>query len=213
MGRSSQACYDDHMRKVAAKGHRLSSLMSASCAWPCARRSGAPARGKSRWERVLVQEGRVLARAHNRPIHLHDPSAHAEILALRRAGRKLRNYRLEGCDLYVTIEPCAMCAGAIVHARLRRTGVRSARPQGGRMWISPSGAEPPQAESPGRTERYRSGHNGGASKASCLPKAGTWVRIPPSPPFNWFAKIENATKPGAIRPCLSLQSKPEFGQG
>jgi tRNA(adenine34) deaminase len=68
---------------------------------------------------VLVREGRVLARAHNRPIHLLDPSAHAEVLALRRAARKLRNYRLEGCDLYVTIEPCAMCAGAIVHARLR----------------------------------------------------------------------------------------------
>ena len=59
---------------------------------------------------VLVREGRVLARAHNRPIHLHDPSAHAEILVLRRAGRRSRNYRLEGCDLYVTIEPCAMCA-------------------------------------------------------------------------------------------------------
>jgi tRNA(adenine34) deaminase len=70
---------------------------------------------------VLVHEGRVLARAHKRPILLHDPSAHAEILALRRAGRKLRNYRLEGCDLYVTIEPCAMCVGAIVQARLRRT--------------------------------------------------------------------------------------------
>ncbi len=70
---------------------------------------------------VLVREGRVLARAHNRPIHLHDPSAHAEILVLRRAARKLLNYRLEGCDLYVTIEPCAMCAGAIVQARLRRT--------------------------------------------------------------------------------------------
>ena len=69
---------------------------------------------------VLVLEGSVIARAHNRPIHLHDPSAHAEILVLRRAARKLRNYRLDGCDLYVTIEPCAMCAGAIVHARLRR---------------------------------------------------------------------------------------------
>jgi tRNA(adenine34) deaminase len=69
---------------------------------------------------VLVREGRVLARAHNRPIHLHDPSAHAEILVLRRAGQKLRNYRLEGCDLYVTIEPCAMCVGAIVQARLQR---------------------------------------------------------------------------------------------
>jgi tRNA(adenine34) deaminase len=68
---------------------------------------------------VVVREGRVLARAHNRPIHLHDPSAHAEILALRRAAKKLGNYRMEGCDLYVTIEPCAMCAGAIVQARLR----------------------------------------------------------------------------------------------
>jgi len=69
---------------------------------------------------VVVLAGKVLACAHNRPIRLHDPSAHAEILAMRRAARRLANYRLEGCDLYVTIEPCAMCAGAIVHARLRR---------------------------------------------------------------------------------------------
>ena len=69
---------------------------------------------------VVVHEGRLIARAHNRPIHLHDPSAHAEILALRRAAKKLGNYRMEGCDLYVTIEPCAMCAGAIVQARLKR---------------------------------------------------------------------------------------------
>ena len=67
-----------------------------------------------------MREEQVLARAHNRPIHLHDPSAHAEILALRRGGRKSGNYRLEGCDLYVTIEPCAMCVGAIVQARVRR---------------------------------------------------------------------------------------------
>ena len=80
---------------------------------------------------VLVWEGRVLARAHNRPIHLHDPSAHAEILALRRAARKLLNYRLEGCDLYVTIEPCAMCAGAIVQARLRRTVFGARDPKAG----------------------------------------------------------------------------------
>jgi len=69
---------------------------------------------------VVVRDGRVIARAHNRPIHLHDPSAHAEILALRRAARRLGNYRLPGCALYVTIEPCAMCAGAIVQARLKR---------------------------------------------------------------------------------------------
>jgi tRNA(adenine34) deaminase len=80
---------------------------------------------------VLVHEGRVLARTHNRPIHLNDASAHAEILALRRGGRKLRNYRLEGCDLYVTIEPCAMCAGAIVQARLRRVVFGAFDPKAG----------------------------------------------------------------------------------
>jgi tRNA(adenine34) deaminase len=69
---------------------------------------------------VVVHEGRILARAHNRSLHLHDPTAHAEIMALRRAARKLGNYRLTGCSLYATIEPCAMCAGAVVQARLRR---------------------------------------------------------------------------------------------
>jgi tRNA(adenine34) deaminase len=69
---------------------------------------------------VVVRDGKVIARAHNRPLGLSDPSAHAEILALRRAAKKLANYRLNGCDLYVTIEPCAMCAGAIIQARLRR---------------------------------------------------------------------------------------------
>jgi tRNA(adenine34) deaminase len=80
---------------------------------------------------VVVSGGRVLARAHNRPIHLHDPSAHAEILALRRAAKKLGNYRLEGCDLYVTIEPCAMCAGAMVQARLRRLVYGARDPKAG----------------------------------------------------------------------------------
>src|SRR5579871_3429168 len=57
---------------------------------------------------VVVQAGRIIARAHNRPIHLNDPTGHAEVLALRRAARKLGNYRLGGCILYATIEPCAM---------------------------------------------------------------------------------------------------------
>ena len=69
---------------------------------------------------IVVHGGRILARAHNRSLHLSDPTAHAEVLALRRAARKLRNYRLTGCSLYVTIEPCAMCAGAIVQARIAR---------------------------------------------------------------------------------------------
>jgi tRNA(adenine34) deaminase len=80
---------------------------------------------------VVVHEGRVLAQAHNRPIHLKDPSAHAEVLALRRAARKLGNYRLTGCTLYVTIEPCAMCAGAITQARLRRVVFGASDPKAG----------------------------------------------------------------------------------
>lgn len=69
---------------------------------------------------VVVYQGRVVGRGCNRPISAHDPTAHAEILALREAGQTIGNYRLLECDLYVTVEPCAMCAGAITHARIRR---------------------------------------------------------------------------------------------
>jgi tRNA(adenine34) deaminase len=80
---------------------------------------------------AVVLDGRVVGRAHNRPIHLQDPSAHAEILALRRAARRLANYRLTACTLYVTMEPCAMCAGAIVQARLRRVVFGASDPKAG----------------------------------------------------------------------------------
>ncbi|MFB3920929.1 MAG: tRNA adenosine(34) deaminase TadA [Terriglobia bacterium] len=80
---------------------------------------------------VVVRDGDVVARAHNRPVHLKDPSAHAEVLALRRAARKLGNYRLTGCTLYVTIEPCAMCAGAIIQARLSRVVFGALDPKAG----------------------------------------------------------------------------------
>jgi tRNA(adenine34) deaminase len=69
---------------------------------------------------VVVQDGRIVGRGCNRPIASHDPTAHAEVLALREAGHAIGNYRLPDCDLYVTVEPCAMCAGAITHARIRR---------------------------------------------------------------------------------------------
>ncbi|MGH9804700.1 MAG: tRNA adenosine(34) deaminase TadA [Candidatus Acidiferrales bacterium] len=80
---------------------------------------------------VVAREGEVIARAHNRPIASNDPTAHAEILALRAAAEKLGNYRLAGCDLYVTLEPCAMCAGALVHARVRRLVYAAADPKAG----------------------------------------------------------------------------------
>ena len=69
---------------------------------------------------VLVREGNILARAHNFPIANHDPSAHAEMIVLRKASEIMGNYRLAGTELYVTIEPCIMCAGAIIHARVER---------------------------------------------------------------------------------------------
>ncbi len=69
---------------------------------------------------VLVQGERVLATGFNHPIGAHDPSAHAEMVALRAAAVALQNYRLPGCELYVTLEPCLMCAGAIMHARIAR---------------------------------------------------------------------------------------------
>ncbi|MBK9219083.1 MAG: tRNA adenosine(34) deaminase TadA [Uliginosibacterium sp.] len=69
---------------------------------------------------VVVCEGEIVGRGFNRPIGLHDPTAHAEIMALRDAARNLANYRIPGCTLYVTLEPCAMCSGAIFHARIAR---------------------------------------------------------------------------------------------
>ncbi len=69
---------------------------------------------------VITMEGRVLAKAHNSPILMKDPTAHAEILAIREAADRTENYRLTGTTIYVTIEPCVMCAGAIIHARIER---------------------------------------------------------------------------------------------
>lgn len=80
---------------------------------------------------VVVKDGRVIAVAHNRPRALRDPTAHAEILAIRAACLALDDERLSGCDLYVTLEPCPMCAGAISHARIRRLYYGAADPKGG----------------------------------------------------------------------------------
>jgi tRNA(adenine34) deaminase len=69
---------------------------------------------------VLVKDGQILATGFNQPIGTRDPTAHAEIMAMRQAAQLIENYRLVDCDLYVTLEPCAMCAGAIMGARIRR---------------------------------------------------------------------------------------------
>jgi len=80
---------------------------------------------------VIVGGGEVIASAHNGPVGLRDPSAHAEILALRKAASAEGNYRLAGSTLYVTIEPCLMCAGALIHARVSRLVFGAPDPKGG----------------------------------------------------------------------------------
>jgi len=80
---------------------------------------------------VVVQDGIVIGRGFNRPISAHDPTAHAEVVAMRDAAIRIGNYRLTGCDLYVTLEPCAMCAGAAILARLRTIVYGTADPTTG----------------------------------------------------------------------------------
>ena len=80
---------------------------------------------------IVVCDGQVVGRGYNSPISRHDPSAHAEIQAMREAAQALNNYRLVGCTLYVTLEPCAMCAGAIQHARIARLVFGAADPKTG----------------------------------------------------------------------------------
>ena len=80
---------------------------------------------------LVVKDGKVVGRGYNAPISSKDPSAHAEIQALREASSALGNYRLENCSLYVTLEPCAMCAGAIMHARIARLVYGASDPKTG----------------------------------------------------------------------------------
>lgn len=98
---------------------------------------------------VLVDPatGAVVAEAHNQPIRRHDPTAHAEVLAMRAAAQTLGNYRLTGLTLYVTLEPCAMCAGAISHARIGRVVYGAADEKGGAVAHGPRFFEQPTCHS------------------------------------------------------------------
>jgi len=80
---------------------------------------------------VLVMDGEIVGRGFNQPVSLNDPTAHAEIVALRQAGREAGNYRLPGSTMYVTIEPCQMCVGAMVHARVARVVYGTPEPKAG----------------------------------------------------------------------------------
>src|SRR3546814_13720203 len=100
---------------------------------------------------VVVKDGAIVAEGHNRPRESHDPTAHAEIVAIRAAAARRGNERLDGCDLYVTLEPCAMCAGAIAHARIARLYYGAAEPQGGADAHRPPPLAPPNVHPRPRT--------------------------------------------------------------
>jgi tRNA(adenine34) deaminase len=100
-----------------------------ACALELARK--AQAEGEVPVGAVLVREGEIIGEGWNRPIASNDPTAHAEIQALRDAGKRIGNYRLPGSTLYVTLEPCPMCAGALIHARVARVVFGAYDPKGG----------------------------------------------------------------------------------
>ena len=128
------------------------------CALNRARQAGA--RGEVPVGAVLVKDGELVAEGANMPIGAHDPTAHAEIVALRRAAAELRNYRLTGATLYVTIEPCQMCVGAMVHARIARLVYGAREPKAGAIESAMRAHEHPSLN-------HRIAVEGGVLEADC----------------------------------------------
>jgi tRNA(Arg) A34 adenosine deaminase TadA len=120
---------------------------------------------------VAVIRGDIIARGQNRVLRDVDPTAHAEMVAIRAAAEAIGNYRLVDCELYVTLEPCAMCAGAMIHARVGRLVYGAADPKRGRCWIGTRSAEPSQAESPDERHIRRFRRRMRRPAARILPRA------------------------------------------
>jgi tRNA(adenine34) deaminase len=118
----SSAVVHDYAADAAHARFMALALEQAQLAWD---------RGEVPVGAVVVKDGEVIATGFNQPISGHDPTAHAEIVALRAAADKLGNYRLPGCELYVTLEPCIMCSGAMMHARLARVIYAATDPKTG----------------------------------------------------------------------------------
>jgi tRNA(adenine34) deaminase len=118
----SSAVVHDNAADAALARFMALALEQAQLAWD---------RGEVPVGAVVVKDGEVIATGFNQPISGHDPTAHAEIVALRAAADKLGNYRLPGCELYVTLEPCIMCSGAMMHARLARVIYAATDPKTG----------------------------------------------------------------------------------
>ena len=120
----------------------------------------ARARGEVPVGAVVVQNGEVIGQGFNEPIGTHDPTAHAEIVALRDAARRAGNYRLPGAELYVTIEPCQMCVGAMVHARIARVIYGTPEPKAGAIESAMRAHEHPSLN-------HRMQATGGVLEAEC----------------------------------------------
>lgn len=118
---------------------------------------------------VVVKDGQIIGRGGNRPIAGHDPTAHAEIVALREAAAALGTDRLTGCDLWVTLEPCAMCAGAIAHSRIARLYYGASDPKGGAVEHGPRLFEQP-------TVHHKPEVYGGISETECADLLRTFFR-------------------------------------
>lgn len=118
---------------------------------------------------VVVKDGQIIGRGGNRPIAGHDPTAHAEIVALREAAAALGTDRLTGCDLWVTLEPCAMCAGAIAHSRIARLYYGASDPKGGAVEHGPRLFEQ-------QTVHHKPEVYGGISETECADLLRTFFR-------------------------------------
>jgi tRNA(adenine34) deaminase len=129
--------HEAFMKPVAGSGHEEFMAMALEQA-----RQGLAA-GEVPIGAVIVIGNRVVARAFNQPVSTSDPTAHAEMLVLREAGKVAANYRLNGATLYVTIEPCLMCVGALVHARVREVVFGAVEPRTGALVSAVSGLELP----------------------------------------------------------------------
>lgn len=109
---------------------------------------------------VVVKDGVIVGEGFNQPISSHDPTAHAEVVALRDAAQRLGNYRLVDCDIYVTLEPCLMCCGALVHARVREVIYGAEEPKAGSVRSRLNALEMPHLN-------YRVAARGGVLAAEC----------------------------------------------
>ncbi len=138
-------------------GHSWESLMERAL---CMARGTASSEEVPVGALVVDAQGRILGAARNEPVQRHDPSAHAEIQALRKAAEKTGNYRLGGCIMVVTLEPCLMCTGAIVHARLDGVVYGAANPATGAVMSCLNGLDLP-------FHNHRVWHYGGVCSASC----------------------------------------------